>query len=292
MSVFKFSRPKGPGFGISANTYLTVMAAVATLPTIRQVINPKGENGAIPGFGVPLNPGADKTELDRSMMRGQYGLASPDRKTVLRLRVLSKEEAGFDPGPFLMSSLASEVDEETRGRMSATWSLLQLTFETHDAEVYPSLWFLLAICRRLGELTQGVVADPIAQRYLLPNKIVQMVPADPKIDARDHVAVKVRGSGALNWVFTLGLQKFGLPEIEVKEVPSDRVNDAQKLLISLSQQVLLGRFVEPGAHVGFGNVLFDVAEGGLDRGQWEGIPCLELIPSRNRTVEECLDPTC
>ncbi|HMS56336.1 MAG TPA: hypothetical protein PKA27_13130 [Fimbriimonadaceae bacterium] len=291
MSVFKFSRPKGPGFGISANSYMTVMSAVATLPTLRMVISPKGENGSIPGFGVPLNPGAVKSELDRPMMRGQYGLASPDRKTVLRLRVLSKEEAGFDPGPFLRSSHAAEVDDETKSRMSATWSLLQLTFETHDPEVYPSLWFLLAICRRLGELTQGVVADPIAQRYLLPNKIVQLVPADPRIDARDHIAVKVKDTDGNKWVFTLGMQKFALPEMEIKDVPSGQVLDAQNLLISLAQQALLGKFVEVGAKVGFGNVLFDVAEGGLDRGQWEGIPCLELIPGRNRTVSECLNPT-
>lgn len=118
MKAFQFSKPKNPGFGISRDFYLSVLSSRATLPTMLEILNPAGAAGAVEGFGAPLMEGADKAALSRPLERGVYVLASKDRKTVLRMRVLSKEEAGFDPSAFVRSSLAIGASPELLSRMS------------------------------------------------------------------------------------------------------------------------------------------------------------------------------
>src|SRR4051794_433568 len=97
MRGLKFSRPKGPGFGISGDYYLSILSTKATLPALLAFVNPYGEGGAVPGFGVPLSATADKKVLTHPIERGAYGLASKDRKTALKMLVIPTGEAGWDP---------------------------------------------------------------------------------------------------------------------------------------------------------------------------------------------------
>lgn len=289
MRLFKFAKPKGPGFGISRNYYLSVLAGHATLPHILEVVNPQGSNGAVEGFGAPLMQGASKDDLQKPMQRGAYAIATKDRKTVLRTIVVPKEEAGFDPEAFLRSSHAANIPAEMAARIRSTWTLIQLTFESHDPDVYPSLDFLELVTMRLGLLTDGVVADPICRRYQFPQEIVQPNRADAKVDAREHVVAGfTAGKDGLH-AYTLGLQKFNQPEFEIYGVPDGLHPHAQLFLIGLAQAVLEGRLVKAGDTVGTKGADFEARDGGLDRAMWEGIPVLELIPVRGLTVEKILN---
>lgn len=282
-------KPKTPGFGISRNYYVTVLAATASLPPASAVMNPKGEGGAVPGFIVPLSSSATKDDLHRPLARGSYGLGSPDRKTVLKMLVLSKEEVGFDPAPFLRSEAAIGLSQELLARISATWTLLQLTFESHDPMVYDGVRFILDVSARLGQLTNGVVSDPICQTYRLPEDLHARVPADPRIDSRDVVKVWVKPLRQGGYTaFTLGMQKFDLPEAEIQDFNPDHSQLAEALLYRLTQEALLGDKYELGDKVGGDPCLLEVAPGGLDRARWEGIPCFELIPPTGRTMDDAL----
>ncbi|MCO5295545.1 MAG: hypothetical protein M9921_01675 [Fimbriimonadaceae bacterium] len=288
MRLFKFSKPKTPGFGLSDRFYISVLSGQAMLPALVSTIEPKGADGAVPGFGVPLAPGASKADLQRPMERGEYALASTDRKTVLRMRVLSKEEAGFDPSWVATSPLAALLEEEVLARLRATWIVMQLSFESHDPDVYPALDFLLNLARRLGGATQGVVADPLAQRYVLPEKLFVHPRLDPRVDAREHVVVRFEPSREGWHAFTLGLQKFSLPEIEIYGLAQTDAEVAAAFLIGLAQSNLLGNLVAEGHTVGLETEPLEVRAGGLDRGQWEGIPCLELIPTKGTEASAAL----
>lgn len=288
MRSWSFSKPKTPGFGIQKNYYLTVLSSKATLPPILLLINPKGEGGAVEGFGAPLAPDVPKDALGRPMERGAYAIASKDQKTVLRLLVLSKEEANFDPEPFLRSSLAAELDPELLNRVRATWTIGQLTFESHDPMVYPALDFQLEFAARFAELTDGVVADPVSRRYLLPEQVRQIVRADPKIDARDVVGLSHRAKETGIHLFTLGMQKFGLAELEIAGLELTDMRLAETLLMSLCQSSLLGTFPENGDKVGAPGFEFEIRDGGFDRGIWEGVKVFELLPPTMKTPSECL----
>lgn len=282
--MLRFSRPKGPGFGISGGFYLSVLATHARLPSLLSIVNPAGGGGAVTGFGVPLADDATKDALGAPLERGAYGIASKDKKTVLRMMVVSKEEAGFDTETVARYSESLGISGELLNRIRATWTLLQLRFESHDPAVYPALDFLLAIAVRLAELTDGAIADPICRRYLLPDQAFAKPRLDPHVDVREHVAVHANPMGSAIRVFTLGLQKFALPEVEIQNLSVGQEKVADSFLLNLGQRILLGSLLRTGQRLGE----FEVIDGGFDRALWEGIPCLELRPRGMRTADEAL----
>ncbi len=278
LKSFQFSKPKNPGFGINKDFYLSVLSSKSIMPTMLSVINPAGVERAVEGYGAPLMPGVDKAALSLPLERGVYALASKDRKTVLRMRVLSKEEAGFDPAVFVRSSLAVGSPPELAARMLATWTLVQLTFESHDAMVYPACHFLLDLALRLGQLCEGVIADPMSGRYLLPEQVYHVPSADARIDARDFVAIRSRQVASGLHVYTAGMRKFALEELEIDGVEEGLLGPLSTLLYSLCQARLLGGSLTSGLKVGAKKAPLELREGGLDKGIWEGIPVLELLP--------------
>lgn len=281
---WKFAKPKGPGFGISKNFYLSVLAGSPALPPITAIINPKGSNGALEGFGVPLVDGKDKAILDSPMLRGTYALASKDQKTVVRLMVMSAEEAGFSPDAIAKSAAATKISPELLTRLRSTWHLLQLNFESHDPDVYPALDFLLGIADRLGEATQAVIADPIAERYVMPGTLIMRPRTDANVDAREHVFIHYRPDGD-NWhVYTKGLLKFLQPELELLNVGANDQEEAARFLMSASQGVLQGYLVKSGSEVG----PFEAREGGMNKALWSGTPVMELLPATGKSVSELL----
>jgi len=288
MRGWPFSKPKTPGFGISRGYFLTILSSRAVMPSIADVANPSGADGAAQGLAVPLEQENDKSALMRPMGRGAYVIATKDRKTVLKMLVISKEEAGFDPERYVQSSLAADDDPELVARMRATWTIAQLTFESHDPSVYPALDFFLGVAIRLATLSEGVVADSICERYLLPTEVLHTDRIHPSIDVRDFVEIKFRERPDGFHVYTLGMQKFALEEYEINGLmESDRAN-AQKFLLTLCQNVLLGDLTKLGNRFGSPKALFEVAEGGFDKGLWEGIPVFELLPPTSILAGEAL----
>ncbi len=215
------------------------------------------------------------------MTRGVYALASPDQKTVLKLMIMPRDEAGFDPEPFLRSVVAADFTTEIRTRVAATWHVMQLTFEAFDPTIGPALDFFLLSARKLAELTGGVVADPICRRYQLPEEVLQSPRMDPEMDAREHI-VALRGKDARS-AHTAGLIKFGLPEFQLNDLEPDS-HLAETFLLNLCQAILKGNVPALGSQVG----PFQVTVGGANRGDWEGIPVYELLPPTGVTTETAL----
>lgn len=248
----RFSRPKSPGYGISRNYYLTALACKASMPSILDIVNPNGQSGAVVGFGVPLAKDSSPESLARPLQRGAYALATKDRKTVVRCLVVSKEEAGFDPEALLDSGLAQDLGEEKIARVRAVWSLVQLAFETYDPSVDVSVDFLVQISVRVAQLTDGVVADAISQRYFLPEELSART-GSVRDDLAFHVSTIAGSDGALR---TFGLQKFALPEFELSGVGTHELPIADRLLRSLCREALSGSKFGSGSLVGSGKLPF------------------------------------
>lgn len=273
--LLPFGRPKTPGFGISKGFYLSVLANTAALPPLLAILSPQGAAGSVKGFGVPLRKDSEKGDVAKPLMRGFYGLASPDQKTVLKLAVVSRDEAGFDPAPVLMSPMGLALSDEVRARIAATWNLLQVTYESHDPAVYPALDFILAICRRMAELTDGIIADPVCQVYRLPSDVPSPFDEGMPFAVRDHIHVHARPQGNAGQLYTLGLSKFAMPELELLDVRPEAEIHGTALLYTAAQMALAGTKLKAGVRLGG----FQLEEGGQDKALWDGIPCLALVPS-------------
>lgn len=284
--VFTFKKPKGAPFGLSRSFYLSVLTGRANLPSLLSIIHPKGEGGAVTGFGVPLRKDATKDDLTRPLERGIYGVSSLDRKTVLKVMVLSKEEAGFDPGPFLASPYGLALTDELRDRIASTWSLIQMTFESYDPKVTPAVEILLSVADRAALVTDGAVADPVCRRYALPGQVRTRM---DQVVAADVMTVTSVLRGSRLAVHTLGLTKLELPEIELAEVDPAHLPLAERFLHGLGQSIWKGNVLESGALVGEASAPFRVVPGGADRARWDGIPCFDLLPEAPGGVEVALE---
>lgn len=269
--ALRFSKPKGLPIEVSAQAYLAVLAARQPLPSLLQVVAPDGAGGAVPGFGVPASTGA--TAPGDPLGRGEYGIASLERKSVLRLRVLSKEEAGFVPSAAAIAQIGDRFGTEVGRRVAAAWSLLQLTWETYDPDVYAALDFWLATARRIALLTDGVVSDPVAHTYRLPEDDCGRPPGTA-VWAPQHIGLQVNAGH----VHTLGMSKFVRPELEATGVPQDGLQQVGALLLGVAQACLEGRRPEPGDSLQAGSGTVRIAEGGLDRSYWQGKFVLEVLP--------------
>jgi hypothetical protein len=286
--VLPFGKPKTPGYGISGDYFLSVLAGTAPLPSLLSVVAPKGVASDVDGLPVPLASGSTKDDLSRPLERGVYAIASPDQKTVLKLRVVSKEEAGFDPPSMLATRLGMALDDERKRRIAATWTILQLTFESHDPAVYPALDFFLAIVQALSIRTNGIVADPISQVYKLPEELVSPKPVGMPIAVQDFVSIELTADSDGARANTRGLVKFALPEVEIGGLDLGTAQLAERFLLGVSLSVLQGRLLELGGLLGASRSPLRVATGGLDRSRWEGTPVFELIPEGRTTTTECL----
>jgi len=285
----RFSKPKGPGFGISSNYYLSVLSSRPVMPPIWDVINPDGEGGAVSGLGAPLMQGSTKDSLHQPMERGVYALATRDKKTVVKLLVLSKEEAGFDPEALAKSPMVADLDPEIVSRIRATWTLAQATFESHDPNVYPALLFHFSILKRLAELTEGAIADPLSKRYLLPQDLLRRHTTDTSTDIFDIATYGTAQRPDGMHAFTLGLQKLSLPELEITGLDPAVARLAGEFLLSVAQGVLQGRLITSGARLGGTDALFEARQGGHDRGLWDGIDVMELLPPTKITATDALE---
>ncbi|MCC6404237.1 MAG: hypothetical protein IT207_09540 [Fimbriimonadaceae bacterium] len=271
--ALRFSKPQGLPLEISKQAYLAVLAARQPLPKLFDVVSPQGSDGSVPGFGVPVSPSASAP--DRPLERGEYGIASPERKTVLRLKVLSKEEAGFVPSPSALGQIEAQFGKEVAGRVAAAWSLLQLTWESYDPEVYAALDFWLAIAHRLAALTEGIVSDPMAHSYVLPGDR-RGRPVGAEVWARELVGIHT----SEGHVHTLGLRKFVRPELEVTGIPAESTGAVGSLLLGVAQACLEGTRLSPGDSLEAGEGTVRIAEGGLDRAYWKCQTVLEILPDR------------
>jgi len=275
---FFFSRkPKSPGFGISKNFYLSVLSSKPVLPSMVELLNPKGYKGANVGMGAPL---AEKsgTDLTLPLVHGAYALVTMDRKTIVKMLIMNPSEAGYDPEVYAASPAGLESSREVLNRIRATWILAQFNIESYHPSVFPSIHFMLRCVARLAELTEAAIADPICERYFLPEElhsenILDESPILPQELVKVHF---VQGEAGFK-AYTLGLQKIDQPELEFNQLEESDQPRASRFLLQVVKLILQGHPLKLGDLLGPAKQPAQVGAGGFDRGLWEGIPCFELM---------------
>ncbi|MBX3097818.1 MAG: hypothetical protein KF812_13265 [Fimbriimonadaceae bacterium] len=260
-----FKKPEKGPVQLSRDFFLTVLAAKLPLPAPLVILNPKGEGGAVEGFIAPLGEKVEKERLSQPLERGAYAIASPDQKTVIRLTVVSKEEAGYDPSHVLSNPFTENLDPEIRSRIAGTWTLLQLTFESYDPAAYPAVDFLLRVAQRLAELTDGTVADTVSMVYRSAQQVRAETPPDQPLAIQNVVATHAMPLGNDWLVVTSGLAKIGHPEVEIRGIDEDNVPIAEHFLAGVALTIWKGAQLEIGVQIGEKGNSFSVVPGGADR---------------------------
>ncbi len=277
MWPFKKKPPEAP-LEINKNAYLSVLLGPDTRPPVLTWMNPDGSNGAVKGFAAPLDQGDSPDLLSMPIANGSFALATPDRKTLLQadffdLADVPEFRLPTDPQAQAMVDLAGEK----LWRAERAAGLATLIFKGYSPEVYQSVRFMLDSAARLAASSDGVVADPLAETYRLPEDFSQANPLDPRIDFRDVGAIKaILESGGV-WVSTRGMTKFNLPEYEVYGVAESEVTRVGEMLVLAGQEALLGSQMPIGETVSTPIGRVETMHGTKNRERWGDRPTIELV---------------
>jgi hypothetical protein len=273
---FKKKPPTAP-LTLNRHFYLSVLSAPGPLPPLLQIINPDGSNGAVKGFGAPLEQGASKDVLNQPLQHSPFALASFDRRTVIQMDVFAREEVPqfqLPSGPALLE--AANLTGERLRRAQQAGHLTTLAFKGYSQDAYEAVQFMLDLARRLAGLSEGVVADPLAETYRLPEEMRLPNRLDLRIDMREVASIKLATQSDGIWASTRGLAKFNLPEIEMYGLGPEQVEIAVKMLVAAGQQALIGMPMKPGETAFSVSSPLEVVDGVRNRDEWGDRPTVEL----------------
>ncbi len=291
MRLWPFSgKQKSPELVINKNFFMAVFTTETTLPTILQVINPDGTNGAVQGFGAPLMENASRDLLNTPISSGDYALATKDRTTVIRLVVRAK---GEDPTPDTAALTQAEaeyygLDTESFQYLKRCERFMVLHFAGYSPKVFDSIRFLFDLISRLALLTQGLIYDPLAECYRKPSELDRNSNVQESVDALNLCKIKtVRGAQGI-WCSTRGLSKLNLPEFEMYDVPQELTDVAALMLILAAETVLMGTKMKPGETAFAPDSPLRIVAGTKNRDDWGDRPTLEFRGSNGSIADGIL----
>lgn len=102
------------------------------------------------------------------------------------------------------------------------------------------LWAITAVARGLASaLPGGVLLDPEFPRLLPLSLLSANVPPDGMVHVAEHILIPYSAdprTGRL-WMTTKGMERFGLPDLEVRDVPPNLANALTPVINGLAQRL-------------------------------------------------------
>ena len=257
--------------------YLVMLVSLSNqdLPPLIELANPSGAQGAVAGMAGPADQKPSPENMLMAMKEGTFVAISPGgglcTVEVKRVDAESASPLSFEPA---VMEVAGLTDEMLAKFNQPVWRVA-IQMQTPAEDVRETVIFATRLAQRLAALGDGVVMDAAAFRYFGPAGWQVEEPV-PEFDAREHVHVHIVADSG--WFHTHGLIKFGRPEMEIYDVPSEMDEIAYGMLFDLSQYVITSALVEPGQTCGDPNQPFYASEGTKNqKDHWEGISVLELV---------------
>lgn len=181
-------------------------------------------------YAVYFSPAAHRTpsekDLEKAGARWRDGhLEDPLKHVVAEfakrgfasIEVLPASRLPELPIPLLRHLGMGELEERV---VQSAKQVVVLTSQDLNISPRAGLWTNLATALGIAELLDGVVFDPDALRIIDRHAAAEWFSPLGLISAARHIIVpfSVSDSG-LGWMTTRGLQKFGLPDLELQDIP-------------------------------------------------------------------------
>ncbi len=278
MPIWPSRKRKQPsGLTLNRNFYLSVLAPGRDLPPLLSLINPDGSNGAVAGFGAPLSEGASRDLLNMPMPTGAYALTTRAQDTVVQMDVFTmKQVPSFSVPRTPAEREAAGITPEVAQRLDRAEYLINFVIRGYR-DTLESTRFFLDLVARMGTISDGAVADALAEAYRLPGDLALKNRLHPLVDFREIGTVRLAPdeNGTL-WVSSRGLVKFNLPEFEMYGVPREYSDTAARMIAAAGQQSLIGMPMRPGESAFSPNSPLHIHEGTRNRHLWGDRPTLEF----------------
>jgi uncharacterized protein YegJ (DUF2314 family) len=164
-------------------------------------------------------------ELTREWIRRQKGEMLPPALLELSQREIMSLEVGArenlpSPPPQMVRYMG--LDELTERRLENATHAVGIFCPELPRAPFFGYWLVQAAAKAIAERYSGVIFDPGELKVLKASEAEEGLPEDGLLRIARHMMVpQSRGNRGLLWTTTKGLGKFGLPELEIKDAPSD-----------------------------------------------------------------------
>lgn len=110
----------------------------------------------------------------------------------------------------------------------------------------PGLWAALSVAHALADLLGGCVVDPRRCAVSFGARAQLRAPADGRVHAIHQLCVpSSRGRGREHWLSSVGMGHFGLPDLELVDVPDAELERGARLLLGVAQHVIETAWLPP-----------------------------------------------
>jgi hypothetical protein len=260
---------------------MVISLANPELPSLIMLANPSGAEGAVPGMAGPADGKPTPENMVGPMQEGQQVAISPAGGLCgLRVERADPQSEGLSLGPEALE--ACGLTEEMLARFNQPAWRVTLEMGEPGNDLRDTVIFATRLAQRLAALGDGVVMDTCAYRYFGPDGWPVENP-NPEFDLREYVNLHIVPDSGRFWFHTHGLIKFGRPEMEIYDVPSELSAVASATLLDISQYVITSSLIEPGQTCGDPSQPFYARKGTKNRsGHWNDVPVLELVDLDDR----------
>jgi len=145
----------------------------------------------------------------------------------------------------LLPRNAKELSEEDRNTVLQARMIVRVRLAAPGCSVSDTLAVLVRFVESLRRLTDGVVQDALSHtlwgvaqwRHWAENAENNLVESQIRFEALDE--------GDSVWIHTHGMQKFGLPELEIENIPAVLVQSGLRLMFMAAKSLLASRESRP-----------------------------------------------
>jgi uncharacterized protein YegJ (DUF2314 family) len=142
------------------------------------------------------------------------------------------------PADFVRDNSRGLTDRDLR-TLSHSGMLVRVRLSCPMEEALESLFTLVPLVEAIRRLTAGLVQDVTSHTIWGIWEWRDKVVSDPVSDLLGlHVKLDTLDEGGKVWIHTHGMQKFGYPEFEMEEVPSELTAGGQRMTLTLCRLLL------------------------------------------------------
>jgi uncharacterized protein YegJ (DUF2314 family) len=261
------------------------------------------------GAGYPR-----KADKDRALRL----LAALIEKNQLKIEYIVRTDAPdlFHYPEELIESNSPELSEENRSGLLQSEMIVRVRLSLERFSGKDFLDFVVRFVEAVRGLTGGLVQDAISHRLWGDTEWLQHAANPAEGFLRAHIKIDALDEDGTIWMHSHGMQKFGLPDMEIEGIPPELITIAGSLLFVLARNMIAGKNSPaeglaavriPGVPVHFGMEMRPAdEEGHFPTGSMRILPyadgydmhspdaakhALRLLQSKGRSHLEEPDPT-
>jgi uncharacterized protein YegJ (DUF2314 family) len=159
----------------------------------------------------------------------------------LAVEYISKADAKefFDYPEEIIPHNSREVSDVDRRILREAVTIVRLKLSLANFSGTSHLAFMIRLAEAVRSLTSGVVQDAVAHILWGTEAWKKMAENPEAFPIESHVQFETLDERErLLWIHTHGMQKFGLPDIEMEEVPAQLATPARAIMTLAAQSML------------------------------------------------------